>query len=257
MNKYFRLFFSLILFLLTSCSNIFELKTDVLARQALFDLMKIQEKFYQENKRYTGSLAEIEKYNLTYDTGLVYMEIEKANKDGYRAISLPAESTTARVFAFDSKQGGFYEMQGDEVSRYVLGALRQIRDEKSKKDVSDLTAWIMMFAMVFVGLRFTTKFKWKENYSLLGAYFFCLFPLGWSIAILGKMDKNIVFSQQISQLTWAALILAFVSFILGLKWMLKIKKEPSVPSLLSLMVSSFLIAIISGGVMIYTLATSS
>ena len=61
MNIYLRLLFSLILvFSLTSCSNIFELKTDVLARQALFDLMKIQEKFYQENKRYTGNLKEIE-----------------------------------------------------------------------------------------------------------------------------------------------------------------------------------------------------
>ena len=85
--------------------------------------------FYQENKRYTGNLAEIEKYNLTYDTGIVYMEIEKADKDGYRAISLPAESTTARVFSFDTEQGGFYEMQDDEVARYVLGALRQIREE--------------------------------------------------------------------------------------------------------------------------------
>jgi len=258
MNKYFRLFFYLILvFFLTSCSNIFELKSDVLARQALFDLMKIQAKFYQENKRFTGNLVEIEKYNLTYDTGIVYMEIEKADKDGYRAISLPAESTTARVFAFDSEQGGFYEMQDDEVARYVLGALRQIRDEKQKKDISDLTALIMMIAMIFVGLRFTTRFKSKENYSVLGAYFFCLFPLGWSIAILGKMEKNIVFSQQISQFTWVALIFALGSSILGLKWVLRKKEEPSPPSLLSLMVSSLLIAIISGGVMIYTLVTYS
>ena len=131
MNKLFRLFFILFfLFFLTSCSNIFELNSDVLARQALFDLMKIQEKFYQENKRFAGKLDEIKKYHFKYDTGIVYMEIETADKDGYRAISLPAESTTARVFAFDTKQGGFYEMQDDEVARYVLGALRQIREEK-------------------------------------------------------------------------------------------------------------------------------
>ena len=63
MNKLFRLFFTLaLLFFLNSCSNLFELNSDVLARQALFDLMKIQEKFYQENKRFTGKLAEINKY---------------------------------------------------------------------------------------------------------------------------------------------------------------------------------------------------
>ena len=78
MNKLFRLSFCLILlFSLTSCSNIFELNSDVLARQALFDLMKIEEKFYQENKRFAGTLVEIEKYNFKYDTGIVYMEIER------------------------------------------------------------------------------------------------------------------------------------------------------------------------------------
>ena len=258
MNKLFRLFFILfLLFFLTSCSNIFELNSDVLARQALFDLMKIQEKFYQENKRFSGKLDEIKKYHFKYDTGIVYMEIEKADKDGYRAISLPAESTTARVFAFDTKQGGFYEMQDDEVARYVLGALRQIREEKRKKNLSDLTAWIMMGAMVFVGLRFISRYKTKENVSLLSAYFSCLFSLGWSIAILGKMDKNIVFSNQVSYFTWAGLMLAVVSLILGFKWMLRKKEESSPPSLLSLVICTLLIATISGGVMVHTLVTYS
>ena len=258
MNKLFRLSFCLILlFSLTSCSNIFELNSDVLARQALFDLMKIEEKFYQENKRFAGTLVEIEKYNFKYDTGIVYMEIEKADKDGYRAISLPAESTTARVFAFDTKEGGFYEMQDDEVSRYVLGALRQVRAEKRKKNIRDLTSWIMMSAMVFVGFRFLSRYKAKENDPLLIAYFFCLFPLGWSIAILGKMEKNIVFSNQVSYFTWAGLMLAVVSLILGFKWMLRKKEESSPPSLLSLVICTLLIATISGGVMVHTLATYS
>tara|TARA_Y100001960_G_C14697467_1_gene839759 strand:- start:208 stop:984 length:777 start_codon:yes stop_codon:yes gene_type:complete len=258
MNKLFRLFFNLaIIFLLTSCSNLFELNSDVLARQALFDLMKIQDMFFQENKRFAGKLIEIKNYNFKYDTGVVYMEIEKADKDGYRAISLPAESTTARVFAFDTEQGGFYEMQDDEVSRYVLGALRQIREEKRKKNIIDLTAWIMMSAMIFIGLRFISRYKNKENGSLLGAYFFCLFPLGWSIAILGKMEKNIVFSNQVSQLTWAGLMLTVLSLILGLNWVLRKKEKPLSPSLLSLMVCTLLIAAISGIVMVHTLITYS
>ena len=146
-------------------------------------------------------------------------------------------------------------MQDDEVSRYVLGALRQIRAEKRKKNISDLSAWLMMSVMVFVGLRFISRYKAKENGSLLLAYFFCLFPLGWSIAILGKMEKNIVFSNQVSQFTWAGLLLAVVSLILGFKWMLRKKESP--PSLLSLVVCTVLIAFFSGGVMIHTLATYS
>lgn len=259
MNKLSQSLFRIaLLFFLASCSNIFELDSDVRARQALFDLMKIQEQFYQENKRYAGKLAEIKKYNFEYHTGIVYVEIEKADKDSYRAIALPAESTTARVFAFDSDQGGFYEMEDEEVSKYVLGALRQIREERRKEEISDLTAWIMMGAMVFLGLRFVSRYKSKENSPLLGAYFSCLFPLAWSIFVLGKMEKNIVFSNQISQFTWASLLLALAALILGSTWMLKKKEEdgPS-PSLSSLMICTQLIAIASGGVMVHTLITYS
>ena len=183
------------------------------------------------------------------------MEIEKANKDGYRAISLPAESTSARVFAFDSNQGGFYEMDDVEVSRYVLGALRQIREERRKENLSDFTAWVMMGGMVFLGLRFISKYKNAENNPLLGAYLFCLFPLAWSITVLGKMNKNIVFSSQVSLLTWASLFLALVSFALGSKWVFRKKGEPPQPSLLSLVACTILITMISSGVMVYTLIT--
>ena len=168
MIKIFRLLtYVLTLSILTSCTHIFELDADVQARQALFDLMKVQEKFYADNNRYAGKLLEAEKYNFKYHTGIVYMEIEQADKDGYRAISLPAESTSARVFAFDSKQGGFYEMEDDEVSRYVLGALRQIREEKRKEELSDFTAWIMMGGMVLLGLSFISRYKEPENNLLL------------------------------------------------------------------------------------------
>ena len=258
MNKIFRLLaYLLILSALTSCTHIFELDSDVQARQALFDLIKVQEKFYTDNNRYAGKLLEIEKYNFKYHTGIVYMEIEQADKDGYRAISLPAESTSARVFAFDSKQGGFYEMEDDEVSRYVLGALRQIREEKRKEELSDFTAWIMMGGMVLLGLRFISRYKKPENNLLLGAYIFCLFPLAWSIAVLGKLDKNIVFSTQISQLTWASLVVALTSFILGCKWIFNKKKETPQPSLLSLMACTLLIAFFGGAVMFHTLITYS
>ena len=67
------------------------------------------------------------------------------------------------------------------------------------------------------------------------------------------MDKNIIFSSQVSLLTWASLFLALGSAGLGAKWVFGIKEEPPQPSLLSLMACTMLIAMISGGVMIYTL----
>ena len=148
-------------------------------------------------------------------------------------------------------------MEDYEASRYVLGALRQIREEKRKEKLSDLTAWIMMGGMVLLGLRFISRYKKPENNLLLGAYIFCLFPLAWSIAVLGKMDKNIVFSTQVSQFTWPFLIVALTSFILGCKWIFDIKKETPQPSLLSLMACTLLIAFFGGVVMVYTLITYS
>ena len=66
MTILFRAFtYTIALFFLTSCSNIFELDSDVQARQALFDLMEAQDKFYQDNNKYAGKLFEIEKYNTT------------------------------------------------------------------------------------------------------------------------------------------------------------------------------------------------
>ena len=114
----------------SGCGQLFEHDSDVQAKKALQDLMVIQEAFHKENKRYAKNLVEIEKYKLEYHGGIVYLEIQSANEKAYRAIALPAESITARVFAFDTGKGGYYEMEEEEVSEYVLGALNFIRKQQ-------------------------------------------------------------------------------------------------------------------------------
>jgi hypothetical protein len=250
-------FFTYTFFLLfiTSCGQIFEVDADVQARQALLDLMAIQDKFYQENQRYAIGHAEIEKYNLKYHSGIVYLEIETAGKDGYRAISLPAESTTARVFAYDSEQGGFYEMDEDEVSRYVLGALNHIRDEKHKKSLNELTGWILIGGMTFIGLRFFSRYKSKENNTAIWSYILCLPAMGWAVALLGNIEGNIVFTNTIAQASWAGLVLALVALGLGCIWLKKnINLQPAAP-LISLLICTLVIALLSAGTMAYMLKT--
>ncbi len=73
----------------SGCTRIFENDHDAQARQALQDLMVIQDQFHKENNRYAKNLTEIQKYNLKYHNGIVYLEIESAGKNKYRAISLP------------------------------------------------------------------------------------------------------------------------------------------------------------------------
>ena len=55
--------YSFLFVFLNSCGHIFEVDADVQARQALLDLIEIQKKFYQENKRYATGFSEIGKYN--------------------------------------------------------------------------------------------------------------------------------------------------------------------------------------------------
>jgi hypothetical protein len=247
--------YSFLLVFLNSCGQIFEVDADVQARQALLDLIKIQEKFHQENKRYATGFADITKYNLKYHSGIVYMEIESAGKDKYRAVSLPAESTTARVFAYDSDQGGFYEMEEDEVSRYVLGALRAIRDQKYKDDLNELTGWVLMGGMVFLGLRFFSRYRSKENNPGIWAYILCLPAMGWAVALLGKMESNVVFTQGITQSTWAGLAIGLISLGLASVWLKKnLSLFPPAP-LISLLVCTLLISFLSSGVMVYMLKT--
>ena len=124
------------MFYLISCTTVFENNYDVMARQALFNLMKSQDVYRAEHDKYANELAQLSSYDLKYHTGIVYLEIQSASKDEYRAISLPAESTTARVFIYDTTKGGYYEADEVEVSKYVLGALNFIRGEKEKQKTS-------------------------------------------------------------------------------------------------------------------------
>ena len=129
------LFLFMSMFYLISCTTVFENNYDVMARQALFNLMKSQEIYRAKHDKYANELAKLSSYDLKYHTGIVYLEIHAASKNEYRAISLPAESTTARVFIYDTSKGGYYEADEVEVSKYVLGALNFIRSEKENQKI--------------------------------------------------------------------------------------------------------------------------
>ena len=144
------LLLTVFIFLLTACTPIFENNYDAMARQALFDLVKAQNNYWEKHNKYSKELAQLQRYNLKYHTGIVYLEIQSASKDGYRAISLPAESTTARVFIYDTTKGGFYEADELEVSKYVLGALNFIRDRKGKEKTNDHYFKSLMMIFLFV-----------------------------------------------------------------------------------------------------------
>lgn len=248
-----RIFFALFLLVFTaSCSQLFENNVDAQARKALKDLMEIQEAFYAENQRYARNLAEIEKFNLKYHNGLVYLEIESAGKDQYRAISLPAESTTARVFAFDTTKGGFYEMDEIEVSQYVLGALNHIRVEQGNKRISEYFFFLLLGILFILGARFQIRFKETKNSPVFAAFYLSLIPLIWSFSVLNYLSKDIVFSNYLSGISVAAFILAGLTILIVGWWIKRGKIKETPASLWSLLAMTLIISFCSAGVMVNT-----
>jgi hypothetical protein len=179
------------------CTRIFENDHDIQAQKALQDLMAIQEQFHKENKRYAKNMLEIQKYNLKYHNGIVYLEIEKAGKDHYRAISLPAESITARVFAYDTDHGGYYEMDEEEVSQYVLGALNHIRKEQREKTTFDYLSAGMLICLLWFSIRMFNRYKEPRTGWVWWPYFLCLASLSLAMASLNHMDINTSLSTEL------------------------------------------------------------
>lgn len=240
---------------LAGCSLIFENDRDVQARQAIYDLMAIQETFYQKNQRYARSLAEIEQYNLKYHTGIVYMEIESASKDGYRAVSLPAESTTARVFSFDSERGGFYEMEYEEVSKYVLGALNHIRKKQGEINIIDFFSATLVVILSALGFVTARRNKGKYARLVIGSYILCLLSLSWTLAMESHMEKDIFISSIIIEGTLTAFILAAISLILSFVSFGKLLKSENSEMLLNLIICAVIISLCSGGLLLKSYLT--
>lgn len=237
---------------LSACAPVFETQADVQARQALRDLAEVQEAFYRDNQRYAKNLREVEKYPLNYHKGTVYMEIQFARKDKYRAISLPAESTTARVFAYDTDKGGFYEMD-EEVPQYVLGALDQIRKKQREENLTEAFSIVLAGLLLALGIRSLVQ-TGAGNFRMVYLSFFAsLYPLSWTMAVLQHMRKETVLSPLIqggiiSSLAFAGFCL--IACGLGISNYLK-EKGPT--SLAGIFCSTITISLFSAGVMVYTL----
>lgn len=237
---------------LTACTHVFETSADVQARQALLGLMEVQEAFHRENQRYATNLVEAGEYHLKYHRGIVYLEIQAADENGYRAISLAAESTTARVFAFDTGKGGFYEMDA-EVPQYVQGALNQIRKGQKDKKITDLFFVLLVGFLLALGVNSLRRDGAKKFRMVYLSFFISLFPLGWSLAIINHMDKKIFFGSLIQWGVISSLVFSgfcLVACGIGISTYLK-EKGPT--SLIGLFFSTAVTSTFSIAVMVHTL----
>ncbi len=242
----------------SGCGNFFEHNSDVKAREALIKLIKAQDQFYKENKSYARHISAIEdtkKIDIEYHKGIVYMEIEAIYDEGYRAIALPAESTTARVFAFDTKQSGYYEMGDAEVSRYVLGALKHIRKEQSYKTIADFSSIILSSVLIIFGLKSFFKNRKEKRFGIYLAFFLSIFPLAWSLGILNHMDKDTNLSWLVHFGVFGSLALAIFCLLSCMREFKALFQSSEAASLTGIYISISITSIFSLGVVGHTLFT--
>lgn len=185
------------------------------ARKALMDLMELQNKYHQENKKYARNVLDIQKYNLKYNAGVVYLEIESASQDKYRAVALAAESTTARVFAFDTDKGGLYEMKDDEVKSYVLGALKHVRTQQKNVAQKDFISFLLAIILGALGVKSLVKNAQKKFSPPFLYYFTSIFPMTWAFLLLNHMTKNVVLSQLILVVSITAMLCTIAIILAG------------------------------------------
>ena len=247
------LFLFIFLFSATSCATIFENNYDVMARQALFDLMKAQESYRAKHGKYSNGLSQLSSHNLKYHTGIVYLEIHAASKSEYRAISLPAESATARVFIYDTSKGGYYEADEVEVSKYVLGALNFIRSEKEKQKTNILLTSILLGTLVILGFRFVSRYKGRGNSNVLISYFVSLPALGWAVAILNNVNSDIALSSKILVLSWFSIAASLLCIFIAFRWLKSSDARTTPTPVLGLAGCSLFISFISLGSAAYIL----
>ena len=247
----------IIAFCASGCTRIFENNQDAQARKALQDLIAIQDQFHQANKRYAKNLVEIEKYDLKYHKGIVYLEIESAGKDKYRAISLPAESTTARVFAYDTSRGGYYEMDEEEVAQYVLGALNHIRKEQRDKAIFDYLSAGMLVCLFWFGLRMFSRYKEPRTAWVWVPYFLCLAPLGLAVAGLNHMDRDTSLSFELLVLMGTGFGLSALCLLLAGFGLTKIPAKGEHQILQGIAICTIAISLFTGAVLAQSYSTYS
>jgi hypothetical protein len=240
----------------SGCGHVFEHDADVQARNALKKLITAQAQFNKDNGSYARHVSTIEdakKYDIEYHKGVVYLEMEEVYDEGYRAISLPAESITARVFAFDSKQGGYYEMKDAEVSRYVLGALKHIRKELFYKAMTDLSSIILMGILIVFGIKSLRQNKEEKQTGIYTRFFISIAPLAWSLGTLNHMNEDTHLSWVIHLgvfVSLSILVFCLLSCVRNFKFLFQ---NPDAVAAISLTISMFITSVFSLAVIGHTL----
>ncbi len=195
---------------------LFETRGD---RAALADLQRLAEaenRYWAEHQTYTVSFADLgpTPFEPTKD---IYVQVEAATQTRFRAIAMPRESHTARVFSLEAKngQGTATELNTDEVSTYVLGALKPIRGAEALKRLLAALSTLGLAGMIIYGMIIHRKGKagqWRASMP----YFLGLVPLYVTLILSTYVDEHTYIGPLVLGMAVTGAITSASSILLGI-----------------------------------------
>jgi hypothetical protein len=171
-------------------ASLFETRGDRAARTDLQRLAEAEGRYWSDHHTYTVAFTDLGPAPFEATEG-VYLQVETANQTRFRAIAMPRESHTARVFALEAEEGKAHvkELDDDEVSTYVLGAMKAIRSTQRLKLSLAAFSTLGLIGLLLYGIALHRKGgagQWRAS----APYFLGLIPLYVTLILSTFVDEH-------------------------------------------------------------------
>jgi hypothetical protein len=194
---------------------LFETRADRAAQADLRRLADAENRYWTEHQTYVEAFTNLGPTPFEATKG-IYLQVEAADRTHFRAVAMPRESHTARVFALEAKEGQatVNELEGEEVSAYVLGALKKIQSAERLKLSLAAFSTLGLIGLLFYGIlihRRGVPGQWRASTP----YFIGLVPLYVTLILSTFVDENTYVGPLVLGMAVVGAIGSLASIILG------------------------------------------
>lgn len=194
---------------------LFETRGDRAAQADLRRLAEAENRYWTQHHTYIVAFSDLgpTPFEATED---IYVQVETADGTHFRAIAMPRESHTARVFALEAKAGRatVKELNDDEVSNYVFGALRKIRSAERLQWFLASFSTLGLIGLLIYGIIIHRKGapgQWRAS----APYFLGLIPLYVTLILSTFVDENTYAGPLVLGMAVAGVIGSLSSIAIG------------------------------------------
>jgi hypothetical protein len=194
---------------------LFETRGDRAAQADLRRLAEAETRYWTEHHTYIVAFSDLgpTPFEATKD---IYVQVETADGTHFRAIAMPRESHTARVFALEAKEGRttVKELDNEEVSTYVFGALRKIRSAERLKLFLASFSTLGLIGLLIYGIIIHRKGapgQWQAS----APYFLGLIPLYVTLILSTFVDEHTYAGPLVLGMAAAGVIGSLSSIAIG------------------------------------------